>query len=301
MAEGSYFSSLASGGLAADATSAGLSFLGGAAGNYVGGLLGSYFGQKNAKKDAERSYNSYVKQAAFDYNLAKGPYFELARRYDEKNFDLARRYSENSASWARRGLEEAGFNPILAASQGFNANMGFQGQQVDSPSSSMPFFRSSTALNSVGGGDFAGVVRDMASARLSESSAALNRAEIDSVEAATAKTLVDAITTAEKRGLNGNVGGLVGMLNAALSDITGTTGSKMLDAVLDKATSNLDKVTPPNLSQSQRKEWQKKAGRFLSDIIKDEHSRRIKYDTFKNVVSPSYNEGFRANPLLIGH
>lgn len=99
----------------------------GAGSSVATGILGNYFG----KKQAEQSFSNYKKQAAYDYMLAKGPYFDLSRKYDEKNYQLARRYSENSASWARRGLEAAGLNPILAASQGFNANMGFQGQQID--------------------------------------------------------------------------------------------------------------------------------------------------------------------------
>lgn len=300
MDDTNYFSDMSSGGFLGNSASGIFDFDSRAASSFVGGAIGSYFGQKNAKKDAKRNWRYYKKQAEFDYRMADGPYFQLAKKYDEKNYNLARRYSENSASWARTSLEKAGLNPILAASQGFNANMGFQGQQVDSPSASIPSFRSSTAVNSIGG-DFGGFIRDMASARLSESSAALNRANMDKVEAETANTLVDAITTAESRGLHGNIGGLVGMLNAALSSVTGTTGSEMLDSVLDKVTRNFDKVAPPNQSPSERKVWKQKAGRFLSDIIKEERSKHSRIDTHKNVISPSYNEGFRAIPLLFGH
>lgn len=101
----------------------------------LGGLL---TGRYNRKEDASQSIKTYNKQAAIDYAWANGPYFDLAQKYNEVNYQLARRYSENSASWAVNGLKKAGLNPILAASQGFNADMGQQGVQGGQPSGSVP-------------------------------------------------------------------------------------------------------------------------------------------------------------------
>ena len=252
------------------------------------------FGNYNRKKNAEQSFKSYTKQGLFDYQLANGPYFDLAQRYNEANYNLSRRYAENSAKWATTGLRKAGLNPILAASQGFNAQTGAQGAQMSPSSSSSPSFNQSTAVHAP---DIMEGLRDMSSARLTDANAKLVQTQADNIEAQTANTLIDAINKAEHKGLSGNIGGLAGLLNNALTELTGSTGSVLQDAVLDKVSSKYANDVKPNASASEKKEVKRKAERWLSDIIKEEEDKKRKAD-FQN----HYNHMLHGNGVMhMGH
>lgn len=230
MAEDSnYFSSLGSGGFAADATSAGLSMLAGAAGNFIGGTIGNYFGRKQSKQ----SFSNYKKQALYDLQLAYGPYFDLARKYDEKNYALARRYSENSASWARRGLENAGLNPILAASQGFNANMGFQGQQIDPTTGSTDLSVKAPSMSRIDPMAFASLSN---TARQVDANVKQSAATTENIKAQTLKTLVDAINEYHSEG------GLMKAVPGAITRLFGS-GDRKLDEVMRSRGFDVDSIS----------------------------------------------------------
>lgn len=158
------------------------------------------FGNYNRKKDAEQSFKNYTKQAVLDYHLANGPYFDLAQRYNEANYNLSRRYAENSAKWATTGLRKAGLNPILAASQGFNAQTGAQGAQMSPSSSGSPSFHQSTAVRAP---DILEGMRDISATRLSDANAKLVENQGEQIRAETLRTLIGAINDAGNRGING--------------------------------------------------------------------------------------------------
>lgn len=262
--------------------------------NIGSGFVNQYFTDRNRKANAVQSFKSYTKQGLFDYQLANGPYFDLAQRYNEANYNLSRRYAENSAKWATTGLRKAGLNPILAASQGFNAQTGAQGAQMSPSSSGSPSFNQSTSVHAP---DIMEGMRDMSSARLVDANAKLVQTQADNIEAQTANTLIDAINKAENKGLSGNIGGLAGLLNNALTELTGSTGSVMQDAVLDKVTSKYANDVKPNASASEKKEVKRKAERWLSDIIKEEEEKKRKAD-FQN----HYNHMLHGNGVMhMGH
>lgn len=262
--------------------------------NIGSGFVNQYFTDRNRKANAEQSFKSYTKQGLFDYQLANGPYFDLAQRYNEANYNLSRRYAENSAKWATTGLRKAGLNPILAASQGFNAQTGAQGSQMSPSSSGSPSFNQSTAVHSP---DIMEGFRDMSSARLTDANAKLVQTQADNIEAQTANTLIDAINKAENKGLSGNIGGLAGLLNNALTELTGSTGSVLQDAVLDKVSSKYANDVKPNASPSEKKEVKRKAERWLSDIINEEEEKKRKAD-FQNY----YNHMILGNGVMhMGH
>lgn len=262
--------------------------------NIGSGFVNQYFTDRNRKANAEQSFKSYTKQGLFDYQMAKGPYFDLAQRYNEANYNLSRRYAENSAKWATTGLRKAGLNPILATSQGFNAQTGAQGAQMSPSSSGSPSFNQSTAVHAP---DVMEGIRDMSSARLTDANAKLVQTQADNIEAQTANTLIDAINKANNKGLGGNVGGLYGLLNNVLTQMTGTTGSAMQDVILDNISDKLVDELKPNASAFERKEVRRKTGRWLSDIIKEEEAKKRKAD-FQN----QYNHMLYGNGVLhMGH
>ena len=262
--------------------------------NIGSSFVNQYFTDRNRKANAEQSFKNYTKQGLFDYQLANGPYFDLAQRYNEANYNLSRRYAENSAKWATTGLRKAGLNPILAASQGFNAQTGAQGAQMSPSSSGSPSFNQSTAVRAP---DILEGFRDMSSARLTDANAKLVQTQADNIEAQTANTLIDAINKAENKGLSGNIGGLAGLLNNALTELTGSTGSVLQDAVLDKVSSKYANDVKPNASASEKKEVKRKAERWLSDIIKEEEEKKRKSD-FQN----HYNHMILGNGVMhMGH
>lgn len=158
------------------------------------------FTNYNRKKNAEQSFNNYTKQAALDYKLASGPYFDLAQKYNDANYNLSRRYAENSAKWAVTGLRNAGLNPILASSQGFNAQTGAQGAQMSPSSSGSPSFNQSTAVRAP---DVMEGLRDLSATRLSDANAKLVENQGEQVRAETLRTLIGAINDAGNRGVNG--------------------------------------------------------------------------------------------------
>lgn len=78
------------------------------------------------------SYGTSKKLSKYNYKLQK--------RYDKfksaLDYDYAQRYAENSAKWSSQGLLNAGFNPILAATDGnFSGTFGQPSTGGPSPSS----------------------------------------------------------------------------------------------------------------------------------------------------------------------
>lgn len=278
------------GSVGGDAIGTGLQFLS----NVGSAFINQGFTNYNRKKNAEQSFKNYTKQGLFDYQLASGPYFDLAQRYNEANYNLSRRYAENSAKWATTGLRKAGLNPILAASQGFNAQTGAQGAQMSPSSSGSPSFNQSTAVHAP---DIMEGMRDMSSARLADANAKLVQTQADNIEAQTANTLIDAINKAKNKGLSGNIGGLYGLLNNVLTEMTGTTGSAMSDVILDNISDKMVDELKPNASAFERQEVKRKTGRWLSDIVKEEEEKRRKAD-FQN----HYNHMLHGNGVMhMGH
>lgn len=263
--------------------------------SFLGSLGTDYLNDKNRKQNSKYALRDYAWQRELDWQYDSKNYFNLAQRYNDANYDLARRYSENSASWATTGLRKAGLNPILAYSQGFNANMGNAGVQSSGHSSGLPSRSENNATFRAP--DVLEGLRDMSSARLMEANAQLVQTQADNVEAQTASTLIDAINKAENKGLTGNVGGLFGALNNALTELTGSTGSVLQDAVLDKVTSKYVNDVMPHASESEKKEEKRKAERWLSDVIKEEEDKRREAD-FQN----HYNHMMHGNGVLhMGH
>lgn len=184
------------GSVGGDAIGTGLQFLS----NVGSAFINQGFTNYNRKKNAEQSFKNYTKQGLFDYQLANGPYFDLAQRYNEANYNLSRRYAENSAKWATTGLRKAGLNPILAASQGFNAQTGAQGAQMSPSSSGAPSFNQSTAVRAP---DVMEGLRDLSATRLSDANAKLVENQGEQVRAETLRTLIGAINDAGNRGISG--------------------------------------------------------------------------------------------------
>lgn len=210
------------------------------------GMSNFFTSRYNRKEDAKASFKNYSKQAALDYAYANGPYYDLAQKYNEANYNLSRRYAENSAKWATTGLRKAGLNPILAASQGFNAQTGVQGVEGGKPSGGMPSIHGSGNVTHF---DLAESMRDVAGVEVAENSAKKIGAETkyieqqgDLIEAQTANTLISAINEAKTRGLSGSIGGLIGSLNSALSDLTGKTGDSTIDGILGDIRTHIESL-----------------------------------------------------------
>ena len=72
-------------------------------GSSAEGLINTGFGQWNNRLNSKRYNKSFRQNAAFMAQL---------------EYDYSRRYAENTPSWLRAGYENAGFNPILVATQG---------------------------------------------------------------------------------------------------------------------------------------------------------------------------------------
>lgn len=271
----------------------------GAGASLANGVIGNFFGQQARQGAAALSYKNYRRQRNFDYefNLTKG--LDEARVYDAKNFDLARRYSENSASWARRGLENAGLNPILAANQGFNANLGSEGAGPSS-SSGMPSMSSANPSFDVGG-SISSLVGTFNSAKQVDANVDVAKATEKQIEANTLKTYIDAINDAG----NGGINNWSTWLNRFMHDLgNGAHSSQQADALedigkmlgidtrgdFDKAKDWLSKMfgQPPSVSKdvSRAKEVQKSwssgdndsgaSSKFLSRLIKSVDSSREK-------------------------
>lgn len=218
------------------------------------GPLSSYLGRGDRRDASKVDYKTYKKQRFFDYNFDSTLGYDLARQYDQKDFDLSRRYSENSAKWATTGLRRAGLNPILAASQGFNADFGHQGQGP-SGGGSMP---------SVGGNSFrvdpkldlAGAAQDIGSLDVQSSTATKLRADsnvaqaqADLIKAQTLRQYVDAINEYHSQG---------GLSKAGVGAITRLFGSgdSKLDKVMHKSGFGVDDTTGSAVKgMSQAVDW----------------------------------------------
>lgn len=218
-------------------------------------ITGDFFGKRARRDSAKVSYNQYLKQMAADYAYANGKGFELAQKYNNANFNLARRYSENSAKWARTGLEKAGLNPLLAASQGFTANMGQQGSVPVSSGASMSSYGSS---NPSIGSNLAGTIHQLGSLDVQTSTASklkadtnVAQAEADYIKANTARVNAETAETLTREqnerknlgfsGLAAPIGRAVGEVGSAL----GVGAAKALeDGTFDKIVDFMNKFSP---------------------------------------------------------
>lgn len=218
------------------------------------GPMGYYFGKKDRRDAAEVDFKTYKKQREYDFNFDMGPGYVLAKKYDEKDYNLARRYSENSASWAVNGLRKAGLNPILAASQGFNADFGHQGVGLAGAGN----------MHSVGGNSFrpdsridlARAMSDVGSLDVQASTATklradsnVSQAQADLIKAQTLRQYVDAINEYHSQG---------GLSKAGIGAVTRLFGSgdSALDKVMHKAGFSSDDTTGSvNKGLSQAVDW----------------------------------------------
>ena len=206
----------------------------GTSGGFAGQLLSNYFNRKSSRDSSRVSL-------AHDLDYLDQVY----PKQQELDYSLAGRYAQNSAVWDVQGLKNAGLNPILAAQGGFSG-----GSSYSSPSSNGSNFVTDTAR-----GDYLEGIRDVASARQADSSADLADvqtdvakgqadslvssaksdsalkaknveiadatkrkidAEVQQVNANTAKVLTDAINARENGG-NPNTGGLISRVISALT------------------------------------------------------------------------------------
>ncbi len=97
-------------------------------GSSAEGLINTGFGQWNNRINSKRYNKSFRQNSAYIAQL---------------EYNYAKRYAENTPSWLRAGYENAGFNPILVATQGLGglgsthpSGSAFSGQTVGMPGNS---------------------------------------------------------------------------------------------------------------------------------------------------------------------
>lgn len=255
------------------------------------GPLSYYYGKKDRRDSAEQDFKQYRKQRFFDYNFDSTLGLDLANLYDSKDYNLSRRYSENSASWAVRGLRKAGLNPILAASQGFNADFGHQGVGPSGGGS----------MSSVGGNsfhvdskfDFAEAAKDIGSLDVQSSTASklradsnVSQAQADLIKAQTLRQYIDAINEYHSRGgleksAVGSITRLFGSGDANLDSVMRNAGfdtTSISDRALRQSVNWISKMFSPTRGSTPPASAKDKK-RFLSDL-----TNAVK---LSNAVSPS--------------
>lgn len=258
------------------------------------GPLSYFYGKRDRRDSSEIDFEQYKKQRIFDYQFDRSLGFDLAKLYDAKDYALARRYSENSASWAMEGLRRAGLNPILAAGNGFNASLGFQGQSPSGgssvPHSSGNSFDIKSDADILGALQKAGSLDVQASTAyklqadsdLAHAQSNVAQANADNIKAQTLGTYIKAINDAR----TGGVSSIGGLISAGLSDLIGDgSATKGANALLNSRLYPIQGVnslknsgiTPTNRNSPPSNASQPK--RWLSDLstAKD----------LANVVSPS--------------
>lgn len=97
-------------------------------GSSAEGLINTGFGQWNNRLNTKRHNKSFRENTAWLAQL---------------NYNYAQKYAENTPSWLRAGYENAGYNPILVATQGLGglgsmtpSGSAFSGQTVGMPGNS---------------------------------------------------------------------------------------------------------------------------------------------------------------------
>lgn len=267
------------------------------------GPLSYFYGKRDRRDSSSVDFEQYKKQRIFDYQFDKSLGFDLAKLYDAKDYALARRYSENSASWAVEGLRRAGLNPILAAGNGFNASLGFQGQGAiggpSVPHSSGNSFNIKSDADLLGAMLKAGSLDVQASTAdklkadsdLARANSNVAQANADNIKAQTLKTYVDAINSGRTGGLSGRFGAL----QALASDLgIGASSTSAADAL--KSHGKLPLSVGQQVENSIR--WLSGSGIAPSNRVnppssaKDKHRWLSDLSTAKDIaneVSPSPN------------
>ena len=249
-----------------------------ALGNSLGLPHNYLFNKKDRRDSAKVDFEQYKKQRIFDYQFDSTLGLDLARLYDSKDFDLARRYGENTASWAVEGLRRAGLNPILAAGNGFNASLGFQGQG-STGGSSVPHTSGNSYNSNYDKIDFTGnpllassldvqsstAAKLKADSELSHAQSNVAQANADNIKAQTLGTYIKAINDAR----TGGVSSIGGLISSGLSDLIGDgSATKGANALLNSRLYPIEGVnslkhsgiTPTNRNSppsnaSQPKKW----------------------------------------------
>lgn len=221
----------------ADETSGGSGF------DWVGSVLnaGLNFAVKSGLGALNRSWSTKAAKGATKRDLQNQALHEnwyvrnIYPQYQEADYDMARRYAENSAQWEVQGLRNAGLNPILAATHGLGgAGVGYSAPS-GSPSGSSGYMPDGSI--DTPNLDLAEGVRDLASAAMARTDSKIKRdtapsivssaksdaalkqanvgiadatkrkieAEVQQVQANTAKAFVDARNTLASQGMSSDL------------------------------------------------------------------------------------------------